>query len=165
VAPLDLEDAGDVGKLNALIVGAFGAIAAVRSYPGWQIEPVDALQISRPLNDILKQYPALAEKVLASTAPIALITSVVWLVGPRVVADRVYHAEMLRQAAAAARAQAQQPPPPPTTYAAGAQTVPPAPAPSNGHAPPSGFPKDLNLAAEMWSVDASGRVADGLPVL
>ena len=167
MASLDL-DADDLAKVNALIVGGFGAIAAVRKYPGWQIDPNDALQLSKPLLEIIRKYPDLADRVLSSTAPIALITSAVWLIAPRIAADGVYRAEQQRAAAAEARRAAQAYGPPTSgPYQAGAQTVPP------GQQRPSeptmtdvsGFPKDLNVAARMWADDANGRAYDGFPAV
>jgi hypothetical protein len=159
MASLDLEPDDDVLKVNALMVGIFGAIAAWRQYPGWQIDPRDAMQISKPLVEILNKYPGIAEKVLDSTAPVALVTSVCWMVGPRVVADRMYHQEMMRAAAAEAARRSQ--PPPGAPYQAGAQTVPPPP-PGGASTQSTGFPKDLEQAAKMWADDTAGRAYDGV---
>jgi hypothetical protein len=170
VAALDLETDDDVAKINALVVGTFGAIASMRQFPGWQVSEADALQISKPLNEILKKYPKLAEKVLDASAPVALVTSVVWITGPRLVADRVWHAQL---EAAKRQARAAQAPPPQPVRTAGAIPVDqqgnvfpngqPHPAPqANGTE--TGFPKDLNAAAAMWASDATARDFDGLPV-
>jgi hypothetical protein len=166
VASLDIEPDEDTLRVNALIVGSFGCVAGWRQYPGWQLDPNDALCISRPLMEILNKYPKVADKVLGATGPLALLAALGWMIGPRIVADKMYHQELQRAAAAEAR---RAPPPPSGPYQAGAQTVPPVPPmPPQGqgqNAPPTGFPKDLDFAARMWSDDANGRAADGLPVL
>lgn len=126
--------------MNALVVGTFGAIAAVRQFPGWQVSEEDALSISRPLNTVLKKYPSLAEKVMDASAPVALVTAMVWITGPRVVADRMYQAAMQEQARIAARERAvvqgaAQP------QHVGAVNVPPTVPDSSDAAAGTGFPK------------------------
>ena len=113
------------------------------------------MALSEPLYAILLKYPKLAEKVLDTASPLALVTAAVWLVGPRVMADRMYHDMMKEQAKAASRNVT---PGPPQTNYAGPQNVPPQPAhgPTVEPVPSEGapFPKDLAGVAGWEMVDA-----------
>lgn len=142
MASLDLENDEDLRNVNEIIVGAFGCIAVARQYPGWQITAEDALKISAPLVQIGKKYPAVLGKVLEYSPVVALSANMVWIVGPRIAADKAYH-EMMK---AEARSNRTAPPPPVQTQQVGAVPVD-APASTN-NVNPSGFPKDLRIFAE-----------------
>jgi hypothetical protein len=151
---LDLEADEDLLKINAVIVGTFGTIAMIRQYPGWQCSPEDAMVLSQPLYDILKKYPKVFEKVLDASAPLALVTAAAWLVGPRVMADKVYHDQVREMVRNQARNVT---PPGPSTTQAGPQTVPPGPVPPGPEAPSQNgqgapFPKDLSGIAG-WTAE------------
>jgi hypothetical protein len=165
VSSLDLEDGEDVKKIALFLLPAFGTIATVRQYPGWQISEEDALSLARPIHELGKRYPELAGKIIDASPAVTLALTAAWIIGPRVAADVAFQ-KMKATYEAQQRAAAQQAQKTPTYT--GPQVVPPQPTgeqPASRHGgTETGFPKDLNMAANMWGEDASKRDYDGLPV-
>jgi hypothetical protein len=143
---LDLEVDEDVAKINAIVVGAFGCIAAIRKFPGWNVTPEQGLLISQPLYEMGKKYPKLTSTVLEASAPVSLVIATTAIVSSRVAADKMYHDMLLAQQREAARTAA---PPTPQTTHVGAQTVNAPPQPDGANT--SGFPKDIDGMARMWA--------------
>jgi hypothetical protein len=134
VGALDLEADEDLAKINALVIGCFEMAVVVRQCPVWAVSAEDALRISRPLNDCLKQYPQVAQKLLNIAPPVALGIGLASTIGPRVIADKVWH-DMHRKPEATPVGSN----PPPEQH----PSVPYVTVPSDHKGTETGFPKDL----------------------
>lgn len=145
VGTLDLDE--DTIRLNRLVVGFFGFAQVVRQCPVWAISEQDALIISEPLSECLKKYPKVAAQLLEVAPPMALAIGIASTVGPRVMADKMWHD--MQKAQQAAQTPVGSNPPPEAQPSQVYQTVPP---PNERKGTDTGFPKDLGAIAEAWNM-------------